>query len=98
MAQVHFFIGDTEYKQIQEKAKGVGLTISAYARHVLRDSLRKSTPKEPAEALKATRVLVPVLAEALGRAMRASPEDTEKLSQILIKKFDQEAGAQQRLS
>ena len=74
MAQIHFFIDDTEYKQIQEKAKGVGLTISAYARHVLRDSLRKSNPKEPAEALKAARVLVPVLAEALGRAMRASPD------------------------
>jgi hypothetical protein len=91
MAQVHFFIDDTEYKQIQEKAKGVGLTISAYARHVLRDSLRKSTPQEPAEALKAARVLVPVLAEALGRTQNASPEDTEKLCKILLKKFDQGA-------
>ena len=92
MAQIHFFIEDAEYKQIQEKAKSFGVTISAYTRMVLRNSFKKPTQQEPTEALKATRALVPVLAEALGRTLRASSEDTEKLSQILIKKFDQEAG------
>jgi len=90
MAQIHFFIDDAEYKQIQEKAKGTGLTFSAYARHVLRNSLRKSTPQESVEGLKAARILTSVMAEAFGRTQRASPEDTNKLKQVLLRIFDQE--------
>ncbi len=90
MAQFHIFIDDTEAKQIQKKAADLGLSTSAYTRKVLRDSLKKSVQKEAPDTLKAARAQVVVLSEALGRTQNASPEAIEKLSKILLKKFDQE--------
>jgi len=90
MDKILLRIEEAESKQIQKKAAELGLTTSAYIRQVLKDSLKNSNRKEPPDSIKATRALVHVVSEALGRTQNASPEAIEKLSKILLKKFDQE--------
>ena len=92
MAQILLRIQDEEYKQIKQKAVDLGLTTSAYIRQILRESLRKTNPKEQKvdNLKKDIRALVPVLAEALGRTLNTSQESVEKLSPILLKIYDKE--------
>ena len=94
MAQIHFFIDDTEHKQIQEKAQSLGFTTAAFARHILKEAVKSSRKDQVDVVYKNARVLTSVMAEAFGRTHGASPEDTYKLKQVLLKIFDQE----QRLS
>ena len=90
MAKILLRIDDAESKQIQKKAAELGLTTSAFIRQVLKDSINKSQKNKPDIHLKIARAKIVVIAEALGRTQNATPEAIEKLSKILLKKFDQE--------
>lgn len=48
--------------------------------------------QEPGEVLKAVRVLVPVLADAFGRTLKASPEDTRNCPKCLLKNLIRRQG------
>jgi len=78
------------HQEFVQKAKSLGLSVEAYARQVIKDSLKNSRKEQADNAIKAGRATVKTMAEAFGRMLKASPEDTEKLSKILVKKFDQE--------
>ena len=91
MGQILLRIEDTELKQIQKKAQDLGLTTSAYVRQVLKDAHRSPPKNQPVELPGAVRRLIPVMAEALGRTQNATPEAIDKLTKILLKKYDQEA-------
>ena len=91
MAQILIRKIDPEvHEQFVKKAKSLGLKVEPYARQVIKDSLKNPRKEQADNSLKAARAMVKVLAEAFGRGLKASPEDTEKLSQILLKKFDKE--------
>lgn len=90
MDQIHLRLEKEEAKLIQKKAADFGLTTNAFIRQIIKDYLKNSGRQEAEYAQKADRALVKVVAEAIGRGLKASPEDTEKLSQILLKKFDKE--------
>ena len=78
------------HEQFVQKAKSLGVSTEAYARQVIKDSLKNPRKEQADNALKAARAMVKTMAEGFGRGLKASPEDTEKLSKILLKKFDQE--------
>ena len=83
-------IPDSDYEKILKKAKGLGLTTPAYIRQIIKDSVQNTRSIEQADPLKSARAQVVVLAEALGRTQNATPESIEKLTKILLKKYDQE--------
>ena len=78
------------HEQFVKKAKSLGVSTEAYARQVIKDSLKNPRKDQTDNALKTARAMVNAMAEGLGRASNASPEATEKLSKILLKKFDME--------
>ncbi len=83
-------IDDEDYKLIEKKAASLGLTLPAYTRQVLKDSVKNTRKDQPDIHLKIARAKVVVIAEALGRTQGASPEATDKLKKTLLKIFDQE--------
>jgi plasmid stability protein len=92
MAKVLFNLPDQEHAELKKKATSLGLTTSAYIRQILRDSPhKKSRPDSQAVSL-AIRRLIPVLAQALGRTQNADRQAIEKLTQILLKEYDQGGG------
>ena len=90
MDQLHLRLDEEDSKLLQKRAAEFGLSTTAFIRHIIKNYLRNSTRKNEADGFKGDRAMVKVLAEAIGRGLKASPEDTEKLSQILLKKFDKE--------
>ena len=78
------------HKQFVQKAKSLGLSTEAYARQIIKDSLKNPRKEQSDNSLKTARAMVKTMADAFGRTLKTSPEDTEKLSKILVKKFDQE--------
>ena len=90
MDQIHLRLDEEDSKLIQKKAAEFGLSTNAFIRQIIKDYLRNSTRKTEADGFKSDRAMVKVLAEALGRTQNVPPESIEKLSQILLKKFDKE--------
>jgi len=90
MDQIHLRLDEEDYKLIQKRADEFGLTTNAFLRQIVKNYLKNSTRKTEADGFKGDRAMVKVLAEALGRTQGAKPEEVEKLSQLLLKKFDQE--------
>jgi len=94
MVQFLLRIEEAEAEQIKQQATEFGLSASAFIRQIVKASLRKGNQKEqvPENLKKSIRALVPVLAEALGRMTKDyNKEKVDKLSQILLKAYDQEA-------
>jgi vacuolar-type H+-ATPase subunit C/Vma6 len=89
MAQIHLIVEEEESKLIKQKAAEQGLNTSAYIRHVLRDSWRKTNRRDQGENVITTRALVFVLAEAFSRVYKASPKEADSLLKSLLEKFDQ---------
>jgi len=83
-------IEDEDFKLIEKKAASLGLTLPAYARQILKESIKNPRKDHTEFSLKIARAKIVVIAEALGRTQNATPEAIEKLSKILLKKFDQE--------
>jgi CRISPR/Cas system CSM-associated protein Csm2 small subunit len=93
MVQFLLRIEEAEAEQIKQQATEFGLSASAFIRQIVKASLRKDNQKEqaPENFKKNIRALVPVLAEALGRMTKDyNKEKVDKLSQILLKAYDQE--------
>ncbi len=94
MVQFLIRIEEPEAEQIKQQATEFGLSASAFIRQIVKASLRKDNQKEqvPENLKKNIRALVPVLAEALGRMTKDyNKEKVDKLSQLLLKAYDQEA-------
>ena len=94
MVQFLLRIEEAEAEQIKQQATEFGLSASAFIRQIVKASLRKDSQKEqvPENLKKNIRALIPVLAEALGRQTKDyNKEKVDKLSQILLKAYDQEA-------
>lgn len=89
MPRILINIPELEATEIKTKAASFGLSMSAYTRQVLKDSLRRNGNNEMTVVLRAIRKLIPILAEALGRAQRVDAQTVQKLSQILLKQYDQ---------
>jgi hypothetical protein len=83
-------IEDEDFKLIEKKAAILGLTLPAYARQILKESIKNPRKDHSEYSLKLARAKVVVMAEALGRTQGASPEATEKLKKTLLKIFEQE--------
>ena len=94
MVQFLLRIEEAEAEQIKQQATEFGLSASAFIRQIVKASLRKDNQKEqvPENLKKNIRALVPVLSEALGRMTKDyNKEKVDKLSQLLLKAYDQEA-------
>ena len=89
MARIVINIPDDEAEEIKTKAVSLGVSTSTYTRQVLKDSLRRKGNNEATVTLRAIRKLVPILAEALGRTLKADDQSVQRLSQILLDKYDQ---------
>ena len=92
MAKVLFNLPDQEHVELKKKAASLGLTTSGYMRQILKDSLRKKTRQDGQAVSIAIRRLVPVLAQAWGRTQNVDRQAIEKLTQILLKEYDQGGG------
>jgi hypothetical protein len=83
-----------ELDRVRATAKSLGLSVSAYVRQVVRDSLRTRPGLEPeardAKLLRAMRALVPTLAEALGKTQNVGVEEIARLSKVLLERYDKE--------
>ena len=89
MVKLMISLTEEERNSIKAKAKGLGLTTSAYVRTAATESLCRNKDNQNAEVLKAIRALVPTLADGFGRAHNASRESTERLSEVLLSYYDQ---------
>jgi len=78
-----------EQDKLRAKAKSLGLSVSAYVRQVVRDSLRRDPEARDAKLLRGMRAVIPVLAEALGRG-QASREQIEANVKALLERYDRE--------
>ena len=90
MSRIIIPLPDQEYTLVQEKAKSMGLTVTAYARNVLLNSFKKDTDKKHQEMKKAIHGLIPVLAEAFGRTQNVPSEHVEKLAKVLLQRYEKE--------
>ncbi|MFH0754433.1 MAG: hypothetical protein V2A70_07700 [Candidatus Omnitrophota bacterium] len=89
MAKVLFNLPDQEYIELKTKATSLGLTSSGYIRQILKDSLQKKPRQNDLATSIAVRKLIPVLAQALGRTQNVNRQAIEKLTQILLREYDQ---------
>jgi plasmid stability protein len=89
MARILINIPDEEAEEIKTRALSLGVSAPAYARQVLKDSLRRKGNNEATVTLRAIRKLIPILAEALGRTLKADQQSVQKLSQLLLEQYDQ---------
>lgn len=79
-----------EQDKLRAKAKSLGLSVSAYVRQVVRDSLRRDPEAKDAKLLRGVRAVIPVLAETSGRAQRLPREEIEALAKTLLERYDRE--------
>ena len=87
MAKFLFSLPDNEYAELKKKAQSLGLTTAAFIRQLLKDGQNKEKDQTIKDAL---RILIPIIVEALGRTQNAQPEAINKLTDILVKKYDLE--------
>jgi hypothetical protein len=88
MAKVLFNLPDQEYAELKKKAQSFGLTTAAFIRYLLKNS--KIKEKDDQTIQEAIRRLIPIIVEALGRTQNVQPEAVNKLTDILVKKYDLE--------
>ena len=94
MLNVSLILEADELDKVRATAKSLGLSVSAYVRQVVRDSLKTRPGLEPeardAKLLRAMRALVPTLAEAFGLTQKASPEQVQRLTDALLERYGKE--------
>jgi len=64
--------------------------LAGYVGQVVRDALRQDSDPLRSELLSATRALIPVLAEALCRTLDKTPEQMERLTQVILERYEKE--------
>ena len=87
MPQILLRVKEEELNQIQEKATEFGLSNAAFVRQIVREYFRKTKQKEePVNHQKYIRALIPVFAQALGRAqnlvLKGAPEEEIKILKV----------------
>lgn len=87
MPKLRISLSDEECTKIQKSADAHGLTIAAYVRTVIKESLNKKADTHHADILRAIKALVPTLAEAFGITQKVSREPIDKLSQMLLERY-----------
>jgi len=90
MGAIIFTLPAEEGQELRIRAKSLGLTVSAYMRRLIKESSRRHPDAHHAEILKFIRALAPTLAEAFGRTQNVSNDQTQRLAQTLLERFDQE--------
>ncbi len=90
MLNITLILEADEQEKLRAKAKNLGLSVSAYARQVVRDSLRRDPEARDAKLLRGMRAVVPALAEGFGRSQKQSPEQIEALVKVLLERYDRE--------
>ena len=89
MARIIFNLPDNEHLELKNKAATLGMKISGYTRHVLRDSQQKKPRQDTHAVTMAVRRLIPVLVLAMGKTQNQSQQVMDKLTQFLLKEYDQ---------
>lgn len=90
MLNIALTLEPDEQEKLRAKAKSLGVSVSAYVRQVVRDSLKRDPEAREAKLLRAMRALVPTLAEAFGKTQKAGDELTAKLATVLLERYDRE--------
>ena len=90
MLNISLILEADEDVKLRARAKSLGLSVSAYVRQVVRDSLKRDPEAREAKLLRGMRAIIPALAEGLGRSRNESPEQIEKLVQVLLARYDRE--------
>ena len=89
MARIIFNLPDNEHLELKNKAATLGMTISGYTRHVLRDAQLKKPRQDTHAVTMAVRRIIPVLVLAMGKTQNQSQQVMDKLTQFLLKEYDQ---------
>ena len=89
MAQIVFTLPDNEQQELKQKATSLGLTTSGYLRQIIRDSQQKKPRQDIHAVSQAIRRLIPVLVIAMGKTQNQSQQTIDKLTQFLLKEYDQ---------
>ena len=90
MTNITLILEPDEEAQLRAAAKSFGLSLSGYVRTLVRDSFKRDMKSSEDKLLNATRALVPVLAEALCRTLGKTPEQMEKLTQVILERYEKE--------
>ena len=90
MLNITLILEADEQAKLRAKAKSLGVSVSAYVRQVVRDSLKRDPEARDAKLLRGMRAVIPALAEAFGRTQRADAEQIEKLAEALLARYDRE--------
>jgi len=90
MLNITLNLDPAEEDQLRSKAKSLGFSVSGYVRTLVRDSFKRDSQAPHTELSNAVRALVPVLAEALCRTMGKTPEQLEKLTPLLLQRYEKE--------
>ena len=88
MVKLMISLTEEERTAIKVKAKGLGLTTSAYVRTAAKESLSRTKDNQNAEVLQAIRALVPTLANGLGRAKNADHGIIDRFAKALLTYYD----------
>jgi hypothetical protein len=79
-----------EQDKLRARAKSLGVSVSAYVRQVVRDSLKRDPEAKDAKLLRGMRAVIPVLAEGFGRDQKLPREEIEALAKTLLERYDRE--------
>jgi hypothetical protein len=90
MLNVSLILDPAEEGMLRARAKSLGLSVSAYVRQVVRDSLGRNPEAGHAEILRHFQALVPVLAASVAVAREFTPEARAKFEQSAIARYASE--------
>ncbi len=90
MLNITLILEGDEQNKLRSKAKSLGVSVSAYVRQVVRDSLRRDPEARDAKLLRGIRAIIPVLAEGFGRDQKLPREQIEGLAKALLERYDRE--------
>ena len=89
MARITFNLSNDEHQELKKKAATLGLTSAGYTRQIIKDSQQKKSRQEIHAVSSAIRKLIPVLAIAMGKTQNQNEQMIHKLTQLLLKEYDQ---------
>jgi len=90
MLNIALTLEPDEQDKLRSKATSLGVSVSAYVRQVVRDSLKRDPEAREAKLLRGMRAVIPVLAETSGRAQQLPREEVEALTKVLLERYDRE--------
>ena len=79
-----------EEHELIARADSLGISLAAYVRNVVRDSLRRNPEPVSAQVHRTIRALIPVIANGLGITQHADEKQISELTKHLLETFDKE--------